>query len=1026
MPPLLTVCDSSSFLRSDAADTKTSGNLTFNDNIKALFGTSSDLQIFHNGSNSIIYDDGGGNGELQLQTDGTSIKLLKANTNEILANFIPDGSVDLYHDASKKFETTSTGATVTGTLVADGLTVGDNEYIRAGASGDLVIFHNGNDSVIQDGGTGGLVLQGESTIKLTNLAQAETYAVFNDDGASELYHDNTKRIETTSTGATVTGTAKATTKFETDDVTIGFTSNGATSGSGNFGVASSNGGARINADSGSNAATFIDFDATNISASGGDITYRFGRGTTEGSSDLSQLIFYAHDGTNNPVITLDSTGKIHGDSLDIARDTDASAEIGRAHIGSVGFIDFAGFSHVDSNATGSYALLQSSSGQTFINGASGQYIKNRINNSDIMTVNASGVFIDVGELTLTSTDAGATENPTLDLYRNSASPADSDILGHINFSGENSAGEKIVYAEVESAINDQTDGIEDGEFIIRSMLNGTLTKYYSAGFGSNIMLKPISFTAGASTIFFEGTTNNTFETSFTVTDPTADRTITLPDATGTVQLTDGSGASLTSLNASQLTSGTVPNARLDAQLQDVAGLAVTNGGFIVGDGSNFVLETGSTARASLELGTAAVLNTGISNTNVPKFTSGVADNDFLRVDGTAIEGRSASEVLSDIGGISASSTDTLTNKTLTTPVINGFSGTGNGSITGDLTLTSTDAGGANDPDITLYRNSSSPASSDILGTVQFKGNDSAGNQETYGLLAATINDATSGSEDGNFLFQCLKNGTLTTVFNLKGNADTTFVNSDVLLDGVNLKFEGTSQDAHETTLTVVEPTSDNTIQLPDQSGEVILVESREVEIDGNINIVSTSDGSEQNPYFTFYRNSASPADGDNLGIMQFKGKNDAAEDVIYGRIIARLSDATDGTEDGTFEIGTRSGGTIGTNIRVDASSTVGIRLLNGGERNIRFDTGTAFNGSHIDLAPASATGARTITLPDATGTVLTTGNSDTPTTTTSSSDADFVLVDDGGTMKKITPANLGISQTTGASKGFAVAMAIAL
>ena len=35
---------------------------------------------------------------------------------------------------------------------------------------------------------------------------------------------------------------------------------------------------------------------------------------------------------------------------------------------------------------------------------------------------------------------------------------------------------------------------------------------------------------------------------------------------------------------------------------------------------------------------------------MPVFTSGVADNDFLRVDGTSIEGRSASEVLSDIGG----------------------------------------------------------------------------------------------------------------------------------------------------------------------------------------------------------------------------------------------------------------------------------------------------------------------------------------------------------------------------------------
>ena len=124
-----------------------------------------------------------------------------------------------------------------------------------------------------------------------------------------------------------------------------------------------------------------------------------------------------------------------------------------------------------------------------------------------------------------------------------------------------------------------------------------------------------------------------------------------------MQLTDGSGASLTSLNASELSSGTVPNARLDAQLQDVAGLAVTNGGFIVGDGSNFVLETGATARTSLGLGTAAVAATGISNGNVAVFTSGVADDDFLRVNGTSIEGRSASEVASDIG---AATTDDAT------------------------------------------------------------------------------------------------------------------------------------------------------------------------------------------------------------------------------------------------------------------------------------------------------------------------------------------------------------------------------
>ena len=98
----------------------------------------------------------------------------------------------------------------------------------------------------------------------------------------------------------------------------------------------------------------------------------------------------------------------------------------------------------------------------------------------------------------------------------------------------------------------------------------------------------------------------TYTTTLSSANPAAqNQTVTLPDATGTVQLTDGSGASLTSLNASELSSGTVPNARLDQQLQDVAGLAVTNGGFIVGDGSNFVLETGATARTSIGVGSIA-------------------------------------------------------------------------------------------------------------------------------------------------------------------------------------------------------------------------------------------------------------------------------------------------------------------------------------------------------------------------------------------------------------------------------------
>lgn len=58
-----------------------------------------------------------------------------------------------------------------------------------------------------------------------------------------------------------------------------------------------------------------------------------------------------------------------------------------------------------------------------------------------------------------------------------------------------------------------------------------------------------------------------------------------------------------SIDSSQLT-GTIANARLDQQLQDVAGLAVTDGNIIVGDGTNFVAESGATARTSLGLGTS--------------------------------------------------------------------------------------------------------------------------------------------------------------------------------------------------------------------------------------------------------------------------------------------------------------------------------------------------------------------------------------------------------------------------------------
>ena len=86
----------------------------------------------------------------------------------------------------------------------------------------------------------------------------------------------------------------------------------------------------------------------------------------------------------------------------------------------------------------------------------------------------------------------------------------------------------------------------------------------------------------------------------------------------------------------------------------------------------------------------------------------------------------------------------------------------------------------------------------------------------------------------------------------------------------------------------------------------------------------------------------------------------------------------------------------------------GVAAGNTFTQSIVFEGATA-DESETTLLATDPTADRTITLPDASGTVITTGNSATPTTTASSGDADFVLVDDGGTLKKITPTNLGIT-----------------
>ena len=92
----------------------------------------------------------------------------------------------------------------------DDINLGDDDKINLGDNEDLKIWHAANGTgIIQNAGSGQLQLRSDE-IRLLNQATDEDYAFFRDDGAVELYCDNTKRFETTLSGAIVTGILTAT------------------------------------------------------------------------------------------------------------------------------------------------------------------------------------------------------------------------------------------------------------------------------------------------------------------------------------------------------------------------------------------------------------------------------------------------------------------------------------------------------------------------------------------------------------------------------------------------------------------------------------------------------------------------------------------------------------------------------------------------------------------------------------------------------------------------------------------------
>ena len=107
------------------------GNLSFGDNDKAIFGAGSDLQIYHDGSNSYVKDSG--SGDLYLQ--GTANVRITNTSGQKMFLGQDGGEAQLYYSGVEKLSTTSTGVDITGTLTSDALTVDGLVKIQGTATG---------------------------------------------------------------------------------------------------------------------------------------------------------------------------------------------------------------------------------------------------------------------------------------------------------------------------------------------------------------------------------------------------------------------------------------------------------------------------------------------------------------------------------------------------------------------------------------------------------------------------------------------------------------------------------------------------------------------------------------------------------------------------------------------------------------------------------------------------------------------------------------------------------------------------
>jgi hypothetical protein len=330
----------------------------------------------------------------------------------------------------------------------------------------------------------------------------------------------------------------------------------------------------------------------------------------------------------------------------------------------------------------------------------------------------------------------------------------------------------------------------------------------------------------------EGSTANDFELTLSAGDPTADRTVTFPDATGTVALT--SDITLTASSTTTLTNKTISFAS-----NTLTGVAPLESPTFTG---TVTLPANSISQSNLnddsvgtnEIGGLAVTTGKIADGAVTSLK--IADDTIVNADinsAAAIAQSKIADLTTDLAAKAALSGATFTG------AVSGTSLT----LSGDLTVNGT----------TTTINSTTLAVDDkniVLGDVATPTDTTAdgGGITLKGSTDKTINwvdatDAWTSSEDFNLLTGKVYEINGTTVLSstevlgksvpsgtIVGTSDTQTLTSKTLtspiitgltLNDASIVFEGATEDAFETTLTVTDPTADRTLTLPDATGTLL-------------------------------------------------------------------------------------------------------------------------------------------------------------------------------------------------------------